>query len=148
MKEGSRLARIYKSTSVAEQNSLNIAWDLLFDPAFEALRCCIFTNESEFIRFRSTVVNVVMATDIVDKDLKGEIIDLLLPVPLWPILHHFLHSHSLSLPTTICRSTALRNARWEKAFSKKETGEKMTKEDSDRMATLVLEHLIQASDIR
>lgn len=40
----------------------------------------------------------------------------------------------------------LRNARWEKAFSKEE-GYKPTKEDSDRKATIVLEHLIQASDI-
>ena len=32
--------------------------------------------------------------------------------------------------------------RWEKAFSKQE-GEESSKEDRDRMATLVLEHMIQ-----
>lgn len=39
----------------------------------------------------------------------------------------------------------LRNARWEKAFSKR--GGEMTKEDKDRKTTIIVEHLIQASDI-
>ena len=41
---------------------------------------------------------------------------------------------------------ALRNARWEKAFQKKDSTQ-MTKEDIDRKATIVIEHLIQASDV-
>ena len=44
---------------------------------------------------------------------------------------------------------ALRNARWEKAFSKEEgtRPEAETREDINRKATIVIEHLIQASDI-
>lgn len=43
----------------------------------------------------------------------------------------------------------LRNARWEKAFSKQDnerTKEEM-KEDNDRIATVIVEHMIQASDV-
>ena len=58
------------------------------------------------------VINCVLATDIIDADLKK-----------------------------------LRNARWEKAFQKKQPGEQVTKDDIDRKATIVIEHLIQASDV-
>lgn len=39
---------------------------------------------------------------------------------------------------------AVRNAKWEKAFQKTR---EMTKVDIDRKATIVIEHLIQASDV-
>ena len=55
------------------------------------------------MRFRTGMVNTVVATDIMDKDLKE-----------------------------------LRNARWEKAFSK---------DAIDRKATTVIEHLNQASNV-
>ena len=58
VEEGDRLARIFKGQSVLEQNSVNIAWDLLMDPAFYDLRNCIFTTEEEYVRFRQLVVNV------------------------------------------------------------------------------------------
>jgi hypothetical protein len=41
------------------------------DPKFESLRGCIYSNESEFRRFRQLVVNVVLATDIFDKELSA-----------------------------------------------------------------------------
>ena len=37
------------------------------DDTFQALRKCIYTNETELNRFRQLVVNAVMATDIMDK---------------------------------------------------------------------------------
>jgi hypothetical protein len=83
------------------------------DPNYEDLRHCIYSNESEFKRFRQLVVNSVMATDIMDKDLK-----------------------------------TLRNIRWEKAFS--ETAQKLDiyfEDTINRKATIVIEHLIQASDV-
>jgi hypothetical protein len=83
------------------------------DPNYEDLRHCIYSNESEFKRFRQLVVNSVMATDILDKDLK-----------------------------------TLRNIRWEKAFS--ETAQKLDiyfEDTINRKATIVIEHLIQASDV-
>jgi hypothetical protein len=81
------------------------------DPAFTDLRQTIYHTEEEMKRFRQLIVNSVMATDIMDKDLKN-----------------------------------LRNRRWERAFS-----EDSPSEDSDtaihRKATIVIEHLIQASDV-
>jgi hypothetical protein len=59
------------------------------------------------------VVNVVMATDIFDKDM-----------------------------------TAVRNNRWKKAFHRDEEAAPLTQEeDANLKATIVLEHLLQASDV-
>lgn len=110
VKENAKIAELYKQKSVAEQNSVDLAWDLLMDSRYSALQSVIYTNSKELDRFRQLVVNTVMATDIVDKDLK-----------------------------------ALRNARWDKAF--KEYVEEDPEKDVNRKATIVIEHLIQASDV-
>ena len=121
IKEHSVLASYYKSKSIAEQNSVDLCWDMLQDARFQDLRAAIYTNESERKRFRQLIVNSVMATDIMDKDLK-----------------------------------ALRNARWDKAFAAEsipvEVGDNQSLRDRDtanknRKATIVIEHLIQASDV-
>lgn len=111
VKERSQLASTYRDQSVAEQNSVDIAWHLLMDERYDDLRNTIYTDEVEMRRFRQLVVNSVMATDIVDKELKN-----------------------------------LRNARWEKAFSdvRHEEDVQVT---INRKATIVIEHLIQASDV-
>eukprot|EP00980_Cylindrotheca_fusiformis_P029818 scaffold23901_cov215-Cylindrotheca_fusiformis.AAC.1 len=113
-KENTISAQIYKK-SIAEQNSVHLAWDILMSDEFSALRACIYQTESELRRFRQLVVNTVMATDIVDKELQ-----------------------------------ALRKARWEEAFStvKSPTTESPDEDvvSEDRKATIVIEHLIQASD--
>lgn len=70
VKEGDPVAEVYKNKSVAEQNSIDLAWDLLMESRFENLRHQIYTTEAEFKRFRQLVVNSVLATDIMDKDLK------------------------------------------------------------------------------
>ena len=72
---------------------------------FEALRRCLFLTQQDLMRFRQLIVNIVLATDIFDKDLNS-----------------------------------LRRNRWDEAFADKE------KFDSDLRATIVLEHIIQASD--
>jgi hypothetical protein len=70
VKEGVPIAEKYKHKSVAEQNSVDLAWDLLMDEEeFGALQQCIFPTEAEIKRFRQVVVNVVMATDIFDHEL-------------------------------------------------------------------------------
>ena len=69
VKEGTRLAELYKNKSVAEQNSIELAWDLLMDNQFKDLRAVIFTNEKEEKHFRALLVNLVLATDICDKEL-------------------------------------------------------------------------------
>jgi hypothetical protein len=110
IKEKASLAAVYNDKSIAEQNSVDLAWDLLMDEAFIDLRRCIYKTESEFKRFRTFVVNAVMATDIMDKDLK-----------------------------------ALRNGRWEKAFNGDQ--EENLQEAVNSKATIVIEHLLQASDV-
>eukprot|EP00980_Cylindrotheca_fusiformis_P028021 scaffold22576_cov129-Cylindrotheca_fusiformis.AAC.4 len=109
VKEKTRNAEIYKK-SVAEQNSVELAWDMLLSDEYSALRACIYQTESELRRFRQLVVNTVLATDIVDKELQ-----------------------------------ALRKNRWEAAFS--DTSLPSGENDDDRKATIVIEHLIQASDV-
>jgi class 3 adenylate cyclase len=112
-KENSILAKVYKDKSVAEQNSVDLCWDLLMDSTFDKLRTAIYSTVDEKKRFRQLVVNSVMATDIMDKDLK-----------------------------------VLRNSRWEKAFSENACIQEESKVDAvDRKATIVIEHLIQASDV-
>jgi hypothetical protein len=137
------LAALYQKKSVAEQNSVDLvstspiscrvsckrptsliptffvqAWDMLMGEEFSALRACIYTNKEEFLRFRQLVVNIVMATDIADKEFQ-----------------------------------TLRKDRWRRAFDDDTTmaqdkaGRTDTNVDMHRKATIVLEHIIQASDV-
>jgi hypothetical protein len=110
IKENDPLASLYNGKSVAEQNSVDISWEILMEPRFANLRSVICPDESSLNRFRKLVVNSVLATDIMDKDLKQ-----------------------------------LRNARWEKAFAP--NCDETDKEQINRKATIVIEHLIQASDV-
>jgi len=111
VKENLYIAQHYNNKSVAEQNSVDLAWDLLMDSdQYAELRSAIYYDAEELARFRKLVVNTVMATDIMDKDLKE-----------------------------------LRNKRWDKAF--KERTDEGTRDAINRKATIVIEHLIQASDV-
>ena len=83
---------------------------LLVEPKYDDLRRAVCETEDEMRRFRQLLVNSVMATDIMDKELKN-----------------------------------LRNGRWEKAFS--ESVEENVRNQINRKATIVIEHLIQASDV-
>jgi 3'5'-cyclic nucleotide phosphodiesterase len=112
VKEGAAVARHYKGKSIAEQNSFDIAWDLLMEPAYKDTRRLIYATAGEFKRFRQLVVNSVMATDIVDKDLKK-----------------------------------LRNDRWDVVFSQMSNEDSNCTRVKDMKATIVIEHLIQASDV-
>lgn len=117
--ENNELASRYDGKSVAEQNSIDLAWELLLKVEYNELRNAICPTKSELMRFRQLVVNAVMATDIMDKDLKQ-----------------------------------IRNMRWSKAF----TDESMEADETNlspkeimdqvnRKATIVIEHIIQASDV-
>ena len=126
VKEETRLARIYKNRSISEQNSLDMAWDLLMDPSYQCLVRTICGSQEELKRFRQLLVQTVMATDIADAELRNA-----------------------------------RNKRWDLAFAKKDGGDEKTEspaavqpakeetsdDDNNRKATIVLEHLLQASDI-
>jgi hypothetical protein len=69
IKEQEDLASLYRNKSVAEQNSLDISWDLLMSEEYDELRCCLFATKEEMMRFRQAIVNVVLATDIFDQEL-------------------------------------------------------------------------------
>ena len=68
--EKTSLARFYKK-SIAEQNSVDLAWDLLMDDSYQHLQKAIFGSHEELKRFRQLVVNIILATDIFDKDMKA-----------------------------------------------------------------------------
>jgi hypothetical protein len=115
--EQKSIAAKYNNRSVAEQNSLDLAWaELMNASKYKDLHRVLFTNQAELIRFRKLVVNGVMATDIADKDLK-----------------------------------TLRNNRWDKAFKVDPSDKVPTHQEQrdaiNRKATIVIEHLIQASDV-
>jgi class 3 adenylate cyclase len=110
VQEESPMALEYKGKSVAEQNSVDIGWTLLMGRKYSKLRQAICPTKQELLRFRQLVVNIVMATDIVDTDLKQ-----------------------------------LRDNRWDKAFS--ESFQEPERDRMNRKATIVIEHLIQASDV-
>jgi hypothetical protein len=103
------LADMYKNKSLAEQNSLDLAWSILMADEYEELRAAMFATKTEMMRFRQVVVNVVLATDIFDKELNG-----------------------------------LRKNRWDRAFSTDKMDEEYR---TDLRATIVIEHIIQASDV-
>jgi 3'5'-cyclic nucleotide phosphodiesterase len=114
------LGKKYSNQSVAEQHSLDTAWNILMGDQFDTLRRYLFVSQSELLRFRQIVVNVVLATDIFDSKL-GE----------------------------------LRRRRWEVAFcsgcggkpSITNSNDRGNPSNSDLRATIIIEHIIQASDV-
>jgi hypothetical protein len=114
IKEGARIAEIYKNRSVAENHSFNLAFDFLMQPEFEDLLFCICGIENfqaELERFSCIVQNAVLATDVFDKNIKAE-----------------------------------RDARWESVFEEFDS-EEVPEVLNYKRAQLVLEHMIQASDV-
>ena len=111
VKEECPLAKRYKNKSPAEQNSVDLAWNMLMDEEYSDLRAVIYQTDAELKRFRQLIVNSVMATDIADRELK-----------------------------------ILRNNRWDRAFSEA-VNDAAANETINRKATIVIEHLIQASDV-
>ena len=110
-KEEPEMADLYQHQAIAEQNSLDIAWNVLMEPSFDELRRTIYQTEAELKRFRQLVVNCLLATDIFDAGLKS-----------------------------------LREQRWNNAFHGENTYEDF-KTATNRKATIVIEHIIQASDV-
>jgi len=67
-KEEPGVAARYREKSIAEQNSFEISWDLLMADHFKNLREYIFSAPEDLIRFRQVLVNLVLATDLFDKE--------------------------------------------------------------------------------
>jgi hypothetical protein len=70
-KEEPDLAKKYQSRSIAEQNSIDMAWSLLMSPKLQNLYEAIFTSKREVRRFRQLLVNLIMATDIFEPNQKA-----------------------------------------------------------------------------
>ena len=70
MEENHPIAVKYDQRSVAEQNSVDLAWKLLMEDEYRDLRATIYGTHDEMKRFRQLVVNSVMATDLLDASLK------------------------------------------------------------------------------
>jgi hypothetical protein len=70
-KERPTVAAKYQNRSLAEQTSVDVAWELLEEEQFHGLRACIFPSRREYERFRAMVVNTVMSTDIADAALRA-----------------------------------------------------------------------------
>jgi hypothetical protein len=70
VKECSPVAIRYDNKSVAEQNSITVAWELLMEDRFTDFRHQIMQSNAEANLFRKLIVNSVMATDLFDSDLK------------------------------------------------------------------------------
>lgn len=58
--ENEVLSQVYGNRSVAEQNSVDLAWNLLMEDDFIDLRRTIYETTDELNRFRNLVVNCVM----------------------------------------------------------------------------------------
>jgi 3'5'-cyclic nucleotide phosphodiesterase len=114
VKERHAMALTYDGRSVAEQNSINLAWQLFMQPQFEKLRTSLCPTQTELQRLRQIIVNVVMATDLFDMELK-----------------------------------AMRDACWEASFNNHVTAanEMLTGDDLKRRKTIVVQLIIQASDV-
>jgi 3'5'-cyclic nucleotide phosphodiesterase len=133
------LAKKYLSKSVAEQNSIDLAWNLLMLKEYTDLRHTICSTKTEFIRFRQLVVNTVLATDIMDPELKD------IRNVRW--LKAFADPEELLLvtPTYIPNNMSSRNLTiFQEGHSKLE---ETTADQVNRKATIVIEHMIQASDV-
>lgn len=109
--EQPELAEKYSNKSIAEQNSIDTAWNILMSDSFQNLQQCLFESNEERDRLRQLLVNCVMATDIFDKDLR-----------------------------------AIRKSRWEKVFSE-DASLSSHDEECDCKATIVIERIMQASDV-
>jgi hypothetical protein len=70
VKKNAEIAQRYDGQSVAEQNSLTVAWNTLLESQFEDLFLTLFPTGTEEQRFRQLITTIVLATDIMDPKLK------------------------------------------------------------------------------
>ena len=142
IKEEAPIAKLYAHRSVAEQNSVDISWDLLMDPQYEDLRAAIYDSQEELLHLRQLIVNIVLATDIFDSTMKG------IREKRWE--HAFAEIHDIAQEAPVAEAADKRPA----PLHASQRGEASVRENEDDeelqlhlKATVVMEHLIQASDI-
>ncbi|CAB9517732.1 calmodulin-dependent 3',5'-cyclic nucleotide phosphodiesterase 1C [Seminavis robusta] len=115
VKEGSELATKYEGRSVAEQNSLDLAWDLLMQSDFENLRALLFKDESDLVRFRQLVVNVSCYMSYAAQAMAAIVQPPLTALCTFSV-SFFATPGVMSTDIVDKELKSLRNDRWEKAF--------------------------------
>lgn len=126
IKEQPDLAMKYKNKSVAENNSIRIALNEFLKSEFANLRSCIFRGDGDEARFRQLLINVVIATDITDRERRaGE-------RERWQ--QAFLSDGDSD------------GFNWEKEWQNK-SEDKLPQIDVSLKATVVLEQIVLASDV-
>ena len=123
---------------------------------YKALQGCIFTNQGEFLRFRQIIVNSVLATDIFDKELKA-LRNLRWDKAFYPDKFSCVNSDiGLSAGGSSAgfvpeNSTTGSQAGGEGSSSHGSNGPTnratALSTSTNRKATIVIEHIIQASDV-
>ncbi len=146
----------YKFQSVAEQNSVDISWDLLMQPKYSDLQMCIFATKEEYARFRQLVVNSVLATDIFDPELKA------LRNMRWDRAFHSdelkrdFDGLSIDNPSSrfdaegeSCENDIAESVTTTATSKSSDSSSKKQKQQisTNRKATIVIEHMIQAADV-
>lgn len=119
--ENTILAEKYKNKSVAENNSIQIAWSELLKPEYTNLRKCIFATDDDELRFRQLLINVVIATDIADRERRA--------------------GEGIRWKTAFCNVS-----NWGEEWDGK-SDEELSKVDVSLKATVVLEQIVLASDV-
>jgi len=138
--EKANVAIKYDNKSVAEKHSLEVALRILEQSNFEELQQAIYSDEKERKRFRQLLVNAVMATDITDLELQ------LLRKERWSLAFEQQQQQRRTIePTLSFRSR--HNKKQTTLKSIEEDPPEVMEEGIHRKATLVMEHIIQASDI-
>jgi len=123
VKEHTQLAQVY-GRSVAEQNSFDLTWNLFMDERYTDFRHAVCgSGDKDLQRFRQIVINLVMATDVLDKDLNG------FRSKRWEKAFGASASQE-SIP-----------------HQTNNEAEETDKSQVDRKATIVIEHMIQAADV-
>jgi len=66
--EHAHIAAVYKNKSIAQQNAIDLAWDVFIGDEYKELRSCLYQTEREWKQVRQLTVNLVLATDIWDDE--------------------------------------------------------------------------------
>ena len=130
--EHPEIAKKYRNQSLAEQRSVDVAFELFLAPMYKNLRDCIFGEDDavqEFNLFRQLVVNCVIATDIFDPQLSA--------------------SRKARWAKAFNKNTNENDNNGSSSSSTSATGSSSTNSDEDeledfnRKATIVIEHVLQ-----
>jgi len=140
-KEDPVMAARYRNKSLAEQNSFEIAFDLLLSDHFDDLRDYVFATHEDLQRFKQIVVNIVLATGTLAGSMRC--LPFTSSILTDPLFRYFTTRYP---PDVADNDLSLeRQTRWKKAFGSPSSS--ANKEELVALrATVVLEHLMQASD--